>query len=319
MAGRIGKPRRSGDPAPSTVRKIAILLDLVRNRKISLRACESTYGASERTVLRDLQELRAIGQTAGFAISDREHGDIFSLSAFKSSPNKLVASEKRFRALIAELFKAFGAPVRGYTEGLEDAGSSAESFVQLALPKLVAQAAVTKVYGQLEAAWNACARVEFTYKGERRTVEPARAIVRSGRYYLVGRDVALKKDGWRNFAMDVIAEPVVRAGTFTRTPAPARYLSTDAIGFFKGDGPSQSIDVTFSKAVAKAAASREWQRGQRLRSNADGSVTISLTVDDVDEVIRWALSYGDDAWISAPPAAVAKAKGLVQRVRQRYT
>jgi hypothetical protein len=47
-------------------------------------------------------------------------------------------------------------------------------------------------------------------------------------------------------------------------------------------------------------------------------VTISLTVDDVDEVIRWALSYGDDAWISAPPAAVAKAKGLVQRVRQRY-
>jgi predicted DNA-binding transcriptional regulator YafY len=317
MAGRIGKPRRSGDPAPSTARKIAILLDLVRNRQISLKACENMYSASERTLLRDLQELRAIGESAGFTISEREHGDIFSLAEFKSNPNNLVAGQKRFRALIAELFKAFGAPVHSYAEGLGDAGGQ-ESFVKLALPKLVAQAEVTKIYGALESAWHASARVVFTYKGEQRTVEPVRAIVRSGRYYLVGRDVALGRNGWRNFAMDMIQGPVVRAGTFVRTAPPARYLSTDAIGFFKGAGPSQTIDVTFSKAVAKAAASREWQRGQRVCNNLDGSVTISLTVDDVDEVIRWALSYGDDAWISSPPSAVAKAKGLVERIRQRY-
>jgi predicted DNA-binding transcriptional regulator YafY len=156
------------------------------------------------------------------------------------------------------------------------------------------------------------------YKNESRTVEPARAIVRSGRYYLVGRDIALGKNGWRNFAMDVIAGPIKRAGTFTRTPAPARYLSTDAIGFFKGDGPLQTIDVTFSKAVASAAASREWQSGQRVRRNDDGTVTISLTVDDVDEVVRWALSYGDDAWITGPATAIAKAKGVVGRLSQRY-
>jgi predicted DNA-binding transcriptional regulator YafY len=293
------------------------LLDLVRNKQISLKACETMYGASERTVLRDLQELRAIGQTAGFAIGDRKHGDIFELSEFKSSPGKLAASEKRFRALIAELFRAFGPPVREHADGLDAAGAG-ESFVKLALPKLIAQAEVTKVYRELEGAWNASARVEFTYKGERRKVEPALAIIRSGRYYLVGRDVALGKNGWRNFAMDMIEGPIDRRGTFTRTPAPARYLSTDAIGFFKGTGPSQPIDVTFSKSVAKAAASREWQRGQRVCTNRDGSVTISLTIDDVDEVIRWALSYGDDAWVSAPPAAVAKAKGLVERVRQRY-
>jgi predicted DNA-binding transcriptional regulator YafY len=135
---------------------------------------------------------------------------------------------------------------------------------------------------------------------------------------LVGRDVALGKDGWRNFAMDLIGN-VKRAGTFARTRPPARYLSTDAIGFFKGDGPQQTIDVTFSKAVAPAAVSRQWQSEQRVRRNADGTATISLLVDDVDEVLRWALSYGDDAWISAPPAAVAKAKGLLKRLEQRYS
>ena len=86
MAGRIGKPRSSGSPAPATVRKIGILLDLVRSRRISLKTCEQTYGASERTVLRDLQELRKIGKTAGFKISDREHGDVFELSEFKAPP-----------------------------------------------------------------------------------------------------------------------------------------------------------------------------------------------------------------------------------------
>jgi predicted DNA-binding transcriptional regulator YafY len=317
MAGRMGKPRASGHPAPATVRKIGILLDLVRHRAISLRACETLYGASERTVLRDLQELRKIGKTTGFTISDRTHGDTFSLSKFDARPANLVAGEKRLRALMSELFRAFGGPVGDIAKGL-DSGDGNESFLQFVLPKLVAQAAVTTVFEELEKAWSNCARVEFTYKGERRTVEPAIALVRSGRYYLVGRDVKLGRNGWRNFAMDLIVGPVTRAGTFTRTKPPARYLSTDAIGFFKGDGPLQTVDVTFSKTVGEAAASRQWQIGQKVRRNTDGTVTISLEVNDIDEVVRWALSYGGDAWIAAPASAVAKAKGLVERLEQRY-
>ena len=110
MAGKMGKPRKSGNPAQATVRKISLLLDLVRNKRISLRASERHYGCSERTLLRDLQELRTIGETAGFRISDRQPGDIFELSEFKAQPTRLVGAEKRLRQLIAELLKAFGEP-----------------------------------------------------------------------------------------------------------------------------------------------------------------------------------------------------------------
>ena len=321
MAGRMGKARKSGDPTLATVRKIGILLDLVRNRRISLRACEQTYATSERTLLRDLQELRNIGETAGFRISDREHGDTFSLSEFKGRPAGLLAGEKRLRSLVAELLKAFGEPVHDATEGLRDGVTTSgdgATFVHLVQPQLMDGTAVAKVYRDLDAAWQNDARVEFRYKGQARTVEPAAAVVRAGRYYLVGRDVVKGRNGWRNFSMDLIDGPIRRKGTFKRATPPAKYLSTDTIGFFKGEGPEQTVDVTFSKALAPSAVSRIWQQAQTVRKNADGTVTIAFVVDDVDEVVRWALGYGDEAWVSAPPAVVARARDLLARVKKRY-
>jgi predicted DNA-binding transcriptional regulator YafY len=321
MAGRMGKARKSGAPTVATVRKIGILLDLVRNRRISMRACEQTYAISERSLLRDLQELRNIGKTAGFRISDREHGDTFSLSEFKARPAGLLAGEKRLRVLVAELFKAFGEPVHDVAEGLNDGltpPSEGGSFLHLVQPQLKDGSAVAKVYRDLDGAWQNDARVEFRYKGQVRTVEPAAAVVRAGRYYLVGRDVAKGRSGWRNFSMDLIDGPIRRSGTFRRQAPPAKYLSTDTVGFFKGDGPEQTVDVTFSKALAPSAISRIWQQAQTVRKNADGTVTIAFVVDDVDEVVRWAFGYGDEAWVSAPPAVVARARDLLARVKKRY-
>ena len=100
---QLGKARKSGSPTPATARKIGILLDLVRNRKISLSGCAQTYGASNRTLLRDLQELRSIGETVGFRIGDRAHGDTFELSEFTSRPKHLVTGEKRLRLLMTDL------------------------------------------------------------------------------------------------------------------------------------------------------------------------------------------------------------------------
>ena len=104
-------------------------------------------------------------------------------------------------------------------------------FIQ---PQLVDGSGVRRVFDEIYAAWQNGARTEFTYKGQKRTIDPAAIVVRAGRYYLVGRDVA--KRAWRTFSMDLIEGRVRRAGTFERRPAPVKYLSHDAIGFFKGDG-----------------------------------------------------------------------------------
>ncbi len=258
--------------------------------------------------MRDLQEMRRIGEAAGFRISERERGDTFTLTEFKAKPSGIAAGEKRLRALMAELLKSYGEPMHALAEGLSDPppeGSAGSSFVHFVQPQLVDGSGVRKVFDEIYAAWQNDARVEFTYKDQRRTVEPAAAIVRAGRYYLVGRDVA--KHAWRTFSMDLIEGKIRRVGTFARKAPPAKYLSNDAIGFLKGDGQSQTVEVTFSNTLAETASSRKWQAAQKVRRNDDGSVTISVTVDDVDEIVRWALSFGDEAWISGPPAVVARA------------
>src|SRR6185312_16341266 len=135
MAQRLGKPRKPGSPTPAMTRKIGILLDLVRHRKISLSGCQQTYGASERTVLRDLQELRNIGETAGFRITEREHGDTFELSEFKARPASVAEGEKRVRALMTELFKAFGEPVHELAG--DDSDGADEAFLHVVQPQLV--------------------------------------------------------------------------------------------------------------------------------------------------------------------------------------
>ena len=50
--------------------------------------------------------------------------------------------------------------------------------------------------------------------------------------------------------MDLIAEPIKRVGSFTRTRPPAKYLSKDAIASLKGMA-QQSVEVTFSKRVGR--------------------------------------------------------------------
>lgn len=322
MAQRLGKPRKSGSPTPATARKIGILLDLVRHRSVSLKGCEQTYGASERTLLRDLQELRRIGEALGFRISEREQGDTFTLSEFKSKPSGLIAGERRLRALITELLKSFGEPMHELAESLPTVGvdtPTGQPFVHFVQPQLADGSAVRKVFDELYAAWQDNARVEIEYKGQKRTIEPAACVVRGGRYYLVGRDIAKGRAGWRTFSMDLMSQKMRRAGTFERkiTPPP-KYLSSDTIGFFKGEGDAQTVDVMLSKELAPSATSRNWQAAQTVRKNRDGTVTVSFTVDDVDEVLRWALSFGDEAWIVAPPAAVSRARELAGRITKRY-
>ncbi|HTV73646.1 MAG TPA: helix-turn-helix domain-containing protein [Candidatus Acidoferrales bacterium] len=80
--GTLGKARESGTPSPATSRKIQLLIALVRRRYISLQQLQREFRISERTLLRDLQELRQIGSEAGFRIGERNGSDSVQLIEF---------------------------------------------------------------------------------------------------------------------------------------------------------------------------------------------------------------------------------------------
>ncbi len=84
-------------------------------------------------------------------------------------------------------------------------------------------------------------------------------------------------------------------------------------------GPAIDVTIRLSAAVAASVTSRRWQRAQRVYPRPDGSADITFTVNDVDEVIRWALGFGAEATVIAPERAVAAAKRLIATLAQRYT
>lgn len=314
---RFGKPRPSGEPSGSLDRKVRILLELIRNKFVTVsRLCEQ-YETSERSLLRDFQELRKIGETAGFSLSEKIENDQVRLVQFDQRPTAIEAQGRAVRTLIADAIGAFGEPLQQRLETLSGNGkyNGERRFLKFLLPKLREGSRVADVYNDLESAWLANARVSFDYSEKTRTVEPAAVFVRSNRYYLLARDPQSRD--WKYFALDKIEGAITRAGSFSPQPIPERYLNNDVIGFLQGKGEHR-VSVRLSSSVAASALSREWQRVQEIQHHGDGSATITFTVSDISEVVRWALGFGSEAQVVGPEAAREMARSIAEQIWRAY-
>jgi predicted DNA-binding transcriptional regulator YafY len=315
---KYGQPRAAGEPSSATERKIRILLELIRNRGVRLARICSDYGIAERSVLRDFQELRKIGMRAGFTLTDKlDSNGAIRLADFDARPTSLDKAGKAFHALIRDVAHALGAPVENALASLAQTATAPErTFLRFVMPMLVEGTRVGKVCKELEGAWASNARVQFTYAGKTRRVEPYGVVQRSGRYYLLARDTA-GKNAWRRFALDRIEKPLKRAGSFSPQAIPADYDDDDVIGWIKG-GTENAVSVWLSPDLAPSAASRQWQRAQVVENHKDGSATMTFTVSNTDEVVRWALGFGADARVVAPRAAVDRARAMIADIAASY-
>ncbi|HLI96367.1 MAG TPA: WYL domain-containing protein [Candidatus Baltobacteraceae bacterium] len=313
---RFGKARPSGEPSGSTERKIRILLELIRNKFVRLSRLADDYGTSERSLLRDLQELRKIGARAGFQLSSKVENDRARLVSFDARPTAIDKSGRALHSLIRDAAHALGAPVEQQIESLENGEPPAERrFLHFLTPTLREGSRVAQTFEELQAAWVNNARVTFRYSGKERRLEPACVFVRSGRYYLLGRDPNSR--AWKYYALDAIEPPIKRAGSFTPQPIPERYQREDTLGFFQGTG-EERVSVWISPAMAPSATSRVWQRNQQIEMHKDSSATMTFTVSDAGEAIRWALGFGSEAKVVAPPSALEQARRLAQNILDSY-
>jgi predicted DNA-binding transcriptional regulator YafY len=310
-----GRARPKDDPSIAAFRKIALLIDLVRDKSIRADIYFKTYETNERTLQRDLSQLRKIGKDIGFTISKLKDGRV-ELTSFDRRPRQLDERKKNTDQLLARLGAAFGEPLLRQLGSIARRADSSESFIRFHAPIIAAGSRVAEVTSALRDAMHSeagpCA-VRFSYRGgkstEERLVEPAHVLVRSGRYYLVGYDRA-RKD-WRVFALDMIEGTPARAGTLQKVrPVPTAYDSDDAIGFIKTGAARQDVTVEIAARLAGSVASRVWQRDQVVAILDDGRARLTLRVADPAEVVRWAFGFAPDARIVAPPEAVALAEKL---------
>jgi proteasome accessory factor B len=143
--------------------------------------------------------------------------------------------------------------------------------------------------------------VRFTYappgrEPARRTVDPYALVHRRGRWYLVGRDH--DRDARRAFRLDRIAGTVTPFGDPDAFAPPAEGVDvSDVVPPVPPGGP-ESAEVVAAPGIAWLVARRARGAGTE---EPDGWTAFTVPVGDPDDFLGWALAFGPELEVRAPP------------------
>ncbi len=313
--------RHTDAPALHVARLGWMLLTLLGDGVLECADCMHRFGISRRQLQRDLRDLRKIGESQGLVIEPTKGGRVFGYYTGRRAASYVTRNRSAAQTL-ARIATALGGPAE--SEMREAIGETSADmrggFLHLREVAPSDRGRLAKVFAFLKDAAGGPARVEFFYtpaRGSRgvRRVEPYHVIARAGRYYLLAYD--LERRDWRQFALDAIGGPWRKIGTFTRRAIPERMLTERAVGWIRG---AQSTEVTIrvSALIAAAVGSRTWQREQRVLQLPDGGAEITMSFEDLNEAVRFALGFGTEAVVLSPPEAVALARETVAKIARAY-
>ncbi len=179
-----------------------------------------------------------------------------------------------------------------------------------------------KVFDRLSQALRDSCEVEFDYVKpgsravEARRVQPYHLSNRENFWYLVAHDT--DRNDLRHFAVARMRNVKVTSKTF-ELPAdfdPEKHFAK-SFGAFVGKGDHRVV-VRFSPTVADRVKERIWHKSQVEKERADGSLEIALQVDNLEEVERWVLGWGEHVQVMAPRELLQRIRATAERVRKLY-
>jgi predicted DNA-binding transcriptional regulator YafY len=153
------------------------------------------------------------------------------------------------------------------------------------------------------------APIEFTYRGEHRTLDPWGLLLRGGFWYVIGHDHT--RGERRTFRVDRF-DPVGEQGTDTVRVGPAasfdRPPSFDPRTAFPADPKQIGHDADEGvealvrvSAVRSAAVERELGSERVVERGADGSVLVTVPAGNRPAFRSWVLGLLDHAVVESPP------------------
>lgn len=287
-----------------------------------------------RTVQRDLQFLRDRLQ-APLAFDARHNGYVYTDSSYRLPFYQLTEGELIALLLAERLLQEYrhtpyaeslAHAFRKMTTALPDSVTidlahlaEAYSFRHQAvdagnLERFTALDRAIRDGRQLELLYWTASRDETC----RRVVDPYHLASVEGDWYLIG--YCHLREEVRMFSPARIKE--VRE-TEVRFERPADFRIADYLdaGFraIRGTGPPRHVRLRFSPAVACYIRERRWHATQQLADQPDGGVVVTLRVNHMLEVKRWALSFGGDCEVLAPRELREEVVAEIVRLAKRYS
>lgn len=139
----------------------------------------------------------------------------------------------------------------------------------------------------------------FRDETARRRIDPYHLAAIDGDWYLLA--YCHLREEVRMFAPARVRQLRETGGRFDR---PTEFRAADYldVGFRKvrGSGPAQTVSLRFSPLVARYVREKTWHSSQKLEVHPDGGLILTLRVNHLVEVKRWALSFGAECEVLEP-------------------
>jgi proteasome accessory factor B len=160
--------------------------------------------------------------------------------------------------------------------------------------------------------------VEFDYKKldaksfEKRAVEPWHLACVSGQWYLLGYDS--RRGARRIFVLGRMRNASTVTGAFSH-PRPGdaeiRELFQNSFQIWQSEGARlERIVLRFSGRAAQLVRERNWHTSQRLQELAGGNLELGLTLNSLEEIVPWILSWGRQCEVVRPARLRKKVSSL---------
>lgn len=147
------------------------------------------------------------------------------------------------------------------------------------------------------------------------TINPLRMFEHDGGLYVF---VQLPEpDVTRIIAVDRIEKIDLTAGTFTE---PKEFDPDEILAatFDLTLGDPVDVEIHFSPRAARRIRNRRWSASQSIQTHDDGSVTLRMSTSGKEDVLRWVLSFGEDAEIVGPPDMRTAVGNTAKKLVDRY-
>jgi predicted DNA-binding transcriptional regulator YafY len=236
-----------------------------------------------------------------FQLTESELVSVFvaqkALEAYRGTP-----FEQPLRTAFEKLQAATSNPAFRISISWEDLGSSISfRHFQAYLPDVTIFAELAKAI-QIEEV------VEFDYKKldakafEKRTVEPWHLACVSGQWYLLGYDSS--RGARRIFVLGRMQNVSVTGREFAN-PKPGdkdiQQLFQNNFQIWQSENARlEQIVLRFSGRAAQLVRERNWHPSQRLQELADGNLEVSLSLNSLEEIVPWILSWGRHCEVISP-------------------
>jgi predicted DNA-binding transcriptional regulator YafY len=249
------------------------------------------------------------------------------LPLFQLTEAELVSVFVAQKALEAYKGTAFEQPLRTAFQKLQAATGSANISVSwedfgsaISFRQFGAYLPDAAIFSELAKAIQNEEVVEFGYKKldskafEKRTVEPWHLACVSGQWYLLAYDRNRKA---RRIFVLARMQKVSRIEHKFSNSRPGegeiQRLFRNSFQIWQSEnGDLEEIVLRFSGRAAQLVRERNWHASQQIQELAGGNLELALTLNSLEEIIPWILSWGKDCEVVSP----AK---LRNKVRSRST